>query len=198
MYSPRISQDLAHSRNSPLVLCAIPSDNLENLFEVPVRFYTLFVLRASGAGGIMRGRRPGQLAGSMAGVDFGGGYVVPSIRTAAPQLLVTHLSDSLAFYKERLGFKTDFVYGDSYASVSRDGALIHLKCDSKSEAERAHRDLHEHLDAYLDVSGIRELHEELASRGAPISKPLDKRPWGRIDFYVRDPDGNVLCFSEVA
>ncbi|HME74046.1 MAG TPA: VOC family protein [Myxococcota bacterium] len=123
---------------------------------------------------------------------------MPSSRTAAPQLLVTNLSDSLAFYKERLGFKADFVYGDFYASVSRDGALIHLKCDSKSEAERAHRDSHEHLNAYLDVSGVRELYEELAGRGAPISKPLDKRPWGTIDFYVRDPDGNVLCFSEVA
>jgi catechol 2,3-dioxygenase-like lactoylglutathione lyase family enzyme len=123
---------------------------------------------------------------------------VASIRTAAPQILVRNLNDSLAFYRDRLGFEADFVYGDFYAGVSRDGALIHLKCDAKSEAERAHRGAREHLDAYLEVCGIRELHDELAGRGAPISKSLDRRPWGTIDFYVRDPDGNILCFSEVA
>ena len=121
-----------------------------------------------------------------------------SIRSAAPQILVTNLGGSLAFYRDCLGFETDFVHGDFYAGISRDGARIHLKCDSRSQAERAHRDVQEHLDAYLEVCGIRELHDELAGRGAPISKALDRRSWGTIDFYVRDPDGNILCFSEPA
>ena len=123
---------------------------------------------------------------------------MPSIKTAAPQFLVSNLSDALAFYEERLGFTTDFVYDDFYASVSRDGAPIHLKCAPKLEAERAHRKSGEHLDAFLDVSGVRELLEELDGRGAPISKPLERRPWGVLDFYVEDLDGYILCFSEAA
>jgi uncharacterized glyoxalase superfamily protein PhnB len=123
---------------------------------------------------------------------------MPSIRTAAPQFLVTKLRDALAFYQERLGFTVDFVYEDFYASVSRDGATIHLKCAPKLEAERAHRRSGEHLDAYLDVSGVRELHEELVGRGAPIVEPLGPRPWGRLEFHVEDPDGYILCFSEAA
>ena len=119
-----------------------------------------------------------------------------SISTAAPQFLVKALSDAIAFYEGCLGFQRDFVYSDFYACVSRDGAAIHLKCAPKLEAERAHRKIGEHLDAYLVVFGLDELHEEFVSRGAPIVKPLERRPWGTRDFYVEDPDGYILCFSE--
>ena len=119
-----------------------------------------------------------------------------SITAAAPQFLVEKLNESLAFYEERLGFSRDFVYEGFYASVSRDRAVLHLKCAPKLEAERAHRRSGEHLDAYLAVSGVGDLHEELLRRGAPITKPLEERPWGTRDFYVEDPDGYILCFSE--
>jgi uncharacterized glyoxalase superfamily protein PhnB len=119
-----------------------------------------------------------------------------SITAAAPQFLVEKLSDALTFYEQRLGFSRDFVYGDFYASVSRGGAVIHLKCAPKLEAERVHRRSEDHLDAYLAVSGVRELQDELVGRGAPITKALGQRPWGARDFYVEDPDGYILCFSE--
>jgi uncharacterized glyoxalase superfamily protein PhnB len=119
-----------------------------------------------------------------------------TISSAAPQFLVENLDEALAFYEKRLAFAVDFVYEDFYASVSRGGAVIHLKCAPKLEAERAHRKSGEHLDAFLHVSGIRELYAELGGRGASIVKPLEERPWGTLDFYVEDPDGYILCFSE--
>ena len=121
-----------------------------------------------------------------------------SITAAAPQFLVEKLNDALSFYEQRLGFARDFVYEDFYASVSRDRAVIHLKCAPKLDAERAHRKSGEHLDALLVVSGIGELHEELIGRGASVTKPLEQRPWGTRDFYVEDPDGYILCFSETS
>jgi uncharacterized glyoxalase superfamily protein PhnB len=120
-----------------------------------------------------------------------------SITSAAPQFLVDRLEDSLVFYEQRLGFSRDFVYDDFYAGVSRDGAVIHLKCAPKLGPERAHRRSGEHLDAYLAVSGVSQLHEEFVARGAPITKPIGQRPWGTRDFHVEDPDGYILCFSEV-
>jgi uncharacterized glyoxalase superfamily protein PhnB len=119
-----------------------------------------------------------------------------SITAAAPQFLVAKLDDALAFYEQRLGFTRDFVYEDFYAGVSRDRAVIHLKCAPKLEAEREHRRSGEHLDAYLTVTGIEELHAELAGRGAPITRPLARQPWGTRDFQVEDPDGYILCFGE--
>ena len=40
------------------------------------------------------------------------------------------------------------------------------------------------------------LHDELTTRGASVTRPLEDRPWSCRDFYVEDPDGYILCFSE--
>jgi len=114
----------------------------------------------------------------------------------APQFLVNDLHASITYYQEKLGFDLDFCYESFYASVSRDGFAIHLKCAPKTIADRTHRKQHEHLDVYIGVVGAATLHDELQSRGALITKPLGERPWSCRDFYVEDPDGYILCFSE--
>jgi len=92
--------------------------------------------------------------------------------------------------------KHTFVYESFYASVSRDGFSIHLKCAPKTVADRTHRKQNEHLDAHVGVRGIEALFDELKSKGAHIIRPLEERPWGCKDFYVEDLDGYLLCFSE--
>ena len=43
---------------------------------------------------------------------------------------------------------------------------------------------------------VEALYAAFQARGASIVKPLGERPWACVDFYVEDPDGYVLCFSE--
>jgi catechol 2,3-dioxygenase-like lactoylglutathione lyase family enzyme len=114
----------------------------------------------------------------------------------APQFLVDDLNTAIAYYRDKLGFDLDFCYDSFYASVSRDGFAIHLKRAPKTVSDRAHRKQNEHLDAYISATGVAILHDELRSRGALITKSLEARPWSCIDFYVGDPDGYILCFSE--
>jgi catechol 2,3-dioxygenase-like lactoylglutathione lyase family enzyme len=114
----------------------------------------------------------------------------------APQFLVDDLDKAIAYYCDRLGFELDFKYESFYAAVKRDGFAIHLKHAAKLAADRAHRKENEHLDAYIAISGIRGLFSELESRGAEVIRPLEQRPWACLDFYVEDPDGYILCFSE--
>src|SRR5262245_15411006 len=121
---------------------------------------------------------------------------IAQIAGIAPQFLVDDLDRAIAYYRDRLGFALDFQYESFYASVSRDGFAIHLKLAEKLAADRAHRKANEHLDAYIAVSGIRSLFSELQARGADVIKPLEARPWACLDFYVEDPDGYILCFSE--
>jgi uncharacterized glyoxalase superfamily protein PhnB len=122
--------------------------------------------------------------------------VTTRVTSLAPQFLVDDLPAAVAYYRDRLGFETDFVYEAFYASVSRDGFSIHLKCTPKTVADRTHRKQNEHLDAYIGVRGIEALFHELKSRGAQMIRPLEQRPWGCKDFYVEDCDGYLLCFSE--
>lgn len=114
----------------------------------------------------------------------------------APQFLVDDLDRAVAYYRDKLGFEIEFKYESFYASVARDGFSIHLKHGSRSAADRDHKKTNEHLDAYISVSGITELFEELQSRGAQVTKSLEERPWACVDFYVEDLDGYILCFSE--
>lgn len=114
----------------------------------------------------------------------------------APQFLVDDLSKTVDYYRDRLGFQLDFMCESFYASVSRDGFPIHLKCAPKNIADRTHRKEDEHLDAYIGVRGIDALFDELKSKGARIIQSLEDRPWGCKDFYVEDIDGYILCFSE--
>ena len=115
----------------------------------------------------------------------------------APQFLVDDLDRAVAYYRDKLGFELDFTYESFYAGVSRNGCAIHLKHAEKLVADRAHRKQNEHLDAYIAVSGIRGLFSELQMRGAEVTRPLEERPWACLDFYVEDPDGYILCFSEL-
>lgn len=114
----------------------------------------------------------------------------------APQFLVEDLDRAIAYYCDKLGFKLDFIYQQFYASVSRDGFAIHLKHGENVRAGGEHRKVNEHLDAYISVSGIQGLFSELQTRGARVIRPLEERPWECLDFYVEDPDGHILCFSE--
>jgi len=114
----------------------------------------------------------------------------------APQFLVDRLDRAVAYYCDKLGFELDFIYESFYASVRRDGFAIHLKCAPKSPAERQHRKQNEHLDAYISVTGVRDLFNEMEARGARVIEPLKDQPWGCTDFHAEDADGYILCFSE--
>jgi len=123
---------------------------------------------------------------------------ITEIIRIAPQFLVDDLSVAIDYYRDRLGFEPEFVFESFYASVSRDGFSIHLKCAPKTVGDRMHRKQNEHLDAFVGVRGIETLFDELKSKGANIIRSLELRPWGCKDFYVDDADGYILCFSEEA
>ncbi len=121
---------------------------------------------------------------------------VTEVTGIAPQFLVDDLLVAIEYYRDKLGFATDFVYESFYASVSRDGFSIHLKCAPKTVSDRTHRKENEHIDAHIGVRGIEALFEALESKGARIIRRLEERPWACKDFYVEDPDRYILCFSE--
>lgn len=114
----------------------------------------------------------------------------------SPQFLVDDLPAAIEHYRDAFGFSTDFIYESFYASVSRDGFSIHLKCAPKSADDREQRKQNEHLDAFVAVCGIEGLYEEFTANGARIIRNLETQPWACREFYVEDIDGYVLCFSE--
>ena len=112
----------------------------------------------------------------------------------APQFLVEGLARSIEYYRA-LGFTFGEPWDGFYAIGTRDGFELHLKEAPRPDAERRHRREHRHLDAAAGVDGIELFYAECVAIGASILKPLARTAWGTEDFYVEDPDGNIIAFG---
>ncbi|MEI8146940.1 MAG: glyoxalase superfamily protein [Alphaproteobacteria bacterium] len=119
------------------------------------------------------------------------------LKSFVPILFVRDVSQSAAFYRDKLGFEIDFLYRAPpfYGAVSRGGAAcLHLRCVHEPNfAELAAREQFLIL-ATVEVSDVHSLFEEMSGRGVDFAQTPTKQPWGGTDFHVRDPDGNVISF----
>jgi catechol 2,3-dioxygenase-like lactoylglutathione lyase family enzyme len=113
----------------------------------------------------------------------------------APVLRVADLGRSLSYYQDRLGFQIEFNYDGFYVGLLRDGCHVHLKCSAPPERNQTGIEAAEHLDACFGVQDAEGLASGFASAGAIFSVPLRSMPYGK-EFYLRDPDGNILGFVQ--
>ena len=111
------------------------------------------------------------------------------ITQACPVLAAADVAAASAWYRDRLGFSVKLTTPD-YAIVSRDAIELHLwRCGERHIAENT--------SAYLRVDDVDAVHAtmEAAAQGGRIS-PVAEREWGMREFYVWDPDGNLLRFGQ--
>jgi uncharacterized glyoxalase superfamily protein PhnB len=127
-----------------------------------------------------------------------------TIVDAEPQLSVADIGKSCEFFREKLGFRVVFSYGDPpyYAQVGRDGARLNLRRVERpvgsTVIESVGRDREGLLSASMTVATadeIKMLFTEFHSAGATFHQKLKKQPWGAKNFVVKDPDGNLLLFA---
>ena len=118
----------------------------------------------------------------------------PRLTSLAPQLLVADLARSIRYY-QKLGFAFGDPWEGFYAIGELDGLELHLKEAPKNDAYRQLRREHEHLDAAAGVNGVEAFYEHCVMNGVTIHKPLQVTEWGTKDFYVEDPDGNIISFG---
>ena len=118
----------------------------------------------------------------------------PRLTSLAPQLLVDDLARAIEYYR-RLGFAFGAPWDGFYAIGTRDGFELHLKEALRSDAERRRRREEEHLDAAAGVDGIEAFHAACVASGVTVRRALSPTAWGTKDFYVEDPDGNVIAFG---
>ncbi len=114
-----------------------------------------------------------------------------SLCGAATLFVVEDVLRSVEHYRDVLGFRTEFTYGEPtyYAGVERDGVVIHLQAASHTKRLPGHGAVN------VFVTDVDLLFQEFKSRGAKIlSEPKDY-PYGMRDFDVNDLDGNQLCFG---
>jgi catechol 2,3-dioxygenase-like lactoylglutathione lyase family enzyme len=115
---------------------------------------------------------------------------------ARPVLFVRNVRAAAEFYRDRLGFRVDFLHGRPpfYGSVSRDDATLHLRFvhEPVLAADTAREE--GLIMAFIEARNVKELYAEYLASGVELAQKLTKQAWGGTDFIVRDLDGNTVAF----
>jgi catechol 2,3-dioxygenase-like lactoylglutathione lyase family enzyme len=121
----------------------------------------------------------------------------PRLCAAYPQLFVADVARSAAFFVEKLGFATEYLYGEPpfYGLVTRHGVGLNLRHVDAPVIDPDLRERESLLSASIPVEGIKALFLEFQDRGVDFAQTLKQQPWGALDFIVRDPDGNLIGFG---
>jgi uncharacterized glyoxalase superfamily protein PhnB len=124
----------------------------------------------------------------------------PILNSIEAQLFVANIKTTCDFYRSKLGFAVQFIYGEppSYAQVFCDNARLNLKlvCEPVFAGDIRKR---EHLlSASITVataSEIKQLFLSYQAAGVSFHQTLKKEPWGAETFIVSDPDENLILFA---
>jgi uncharacterized glyoxalase superfamily protein PhnB len=109
-----------------------------------------------------------------------------SIAQPVPELPVTDVERAQQHYRDVLGFQIGWLYeGKEIGAVSRGNVAIFFRKKAPPFEPAVHWVFAEDIDA---------TYHELKSSGANIVEPLEKKPWGLVQFTVEDLDGNRFYF----
>jgi catechol 2,3-dioxygenase-like lactoylglutathione lyase family enzyme len=127
---------------------------------------------------------------------------MPHVKKLAPNLVVSNVERSVAFYCDVLGFTlAQKVPDDSplvFASVQSGDVEVFLNAPGPAVAEYpafTSRPLGGTLTLFMEVDGIKALHDALAGR-VNVVMPLERKWYGVTEFAITDPDGYVITFAE--
>lgn len=125
--------------------------------------------------------------------------------TLVPELLVTDLARSLAFYVDLLGFTVDYDRPEEgFAYLEREGAELMLERIDPAGWLTAPMvpPFGRGINFEIGVSDVNALHDAVVAEGTALFRPLHER-WYRMgevevgnrQFLVQDPDGYLLRFA---
>jgi predicted enzyme related to lactoylglutathione lyase len=117
-----------------------------------------------------------------------------------PVFLVDDIVQTVEFYRDVLGFEVDFLYGTppAYASVSRDDAILNFSLSDPPGRRNsvASAGFGNGVDAYIVVSDVDDLYEELREHGAKIVAGLASHEYGMREFQIEDCNQYRIALAE--
>jgi catechol 2,3-dioxygenase-like lactoylglutathione lyase family enzyme len=125
-----------------------------------------------------------------------------SLKKLTPNLVVSDVARSAAFYHDVLGFSVETTVPEAVPyvfAILRLGAIeIFLNALDAAAAEYpafAGRPIGGTLTLFIEVEGIHLLHASLEPR-VTIVMPLEKKSYGLTEFAFEDPDGYIVTLAE--
>jgi catechol 2,3-dioxygenase-like lactoylglutathione lyase family enzyme len=120
-----------------------------------------------------------------------------------PNLVVTDLPRSLAFYRDTLGFEVVATHPDEAPFVFvllRRGQVNVFLNDAKTVRTAEPAGQHYQpgpggVGLFFHIKGVDAFHDQVAG-SVTVVQPLETRFYGMREFSILDPDGVVITFAE--
>jgi hypothetical protein len=109
----------------------------------------------------------------------------PTLDSIAPRFVCQDLEQALVFYGQ-LGFVTTY-QDEAFAIVERDGIDLHLNYSPEPAKG--------HSVCWIGVTNIEALYQQYLPTNA-VQAPLEAKPWGLKEFFIKDPFRNIILFAE--
>ena len=127
---------------------------------------------------------------------------MPHFNKLTPNLIVSNVEASVAFYRDVLGFTVAQTVPDVpplvFAIVQSGSVEVFLNAPEPAYAEYPalkDRPIGGTLTLFIEVVDIMSLHASLKDR-VMIVMPLEKKWYGVTEFAIADPDGYLITFAE--
>ena len=125
-----------------------------------------------------------------------------TIKKLTPNLIVSSVEQSLAFYCDVLGFAKTATVPDAspyvFAVVQSGPVEIFFNARGPAVEEYpalANLPIGGTLTLYMEVPGVEKIYDDLRAR-VKVTMPLEKKFYGVTEFAFEDPDGYVITFAE--
>ncbi len=122
---------------------------------------------------------------------------VPQFFRAETVLYVHDVTQSTQYYKEKLGFNIDFLFGNPprHAAVSNGNWTGNMVTIQLSQVP-PERNITSSGHLYIFVSThIDTLYEAYLANNVEIIHEPESHPWGLREFTIRDLNGHLLRFG---
>jgi len=127
---------------------------------------------------------------------------MPHFKKLTPNLLVSNVERSLAFYVDTLGFERGMTVPDAspfaFAAVTSGAVEIFFNDAAGAVKEYpgfAGKPIGATGTLFIEVEGVDALHDRLAPK-VKIVMPIVTQFYGMREFAIADPDGYVITFAE--
>ena len=124
------------------------------------------------------------------------------LKKLTPNLMVEDVAQTLAFYRETLGFEVLTTLPEQepfdFAIVHRDGVELMFQSRlslSDNVPALNGSPIGASQTFYIEVTGVRDLYESLRDK-VEIVVDFHTTFYGTQEFYFRDLNGYILSFSE--
>jgi uncharacterized glyoxalase superfamily protein PhnB len=114
-------------------------------------------------------------------------------------LLVADVQKAATYYRDKLGFASDRIWGEPprFCMPKRDSLIVMLsQVPPGQPVDTEWRHAERVWNAYCWVDDAQALHDEWAAQGALIECPPSEKPYGILEFNIRDLDGHAIGIGQ--